>query len=474
MIYNSGKKSLIWLLSLLAVLAVVATGCGGAAPEPPANAPAEKEAAAAPAEAEKPAEAAAAPAEAEAAEDEPIELRFAWWGSQDRHDRTIKVIEMYEAENPNVHITFEFSGWDDYWTKMTTQAAGGNLPDIMQQDYARLEEWVSRDLIMPLDDYVAAGTIDLSDVPDSNIDGGRIDGTLYAINIGSNSQAMILDADAFAEAGMELPPQDWTWEQFEQTALELHEKLGIWGMGIQFNEQQLWKSIYLGHGQWAYSDDGTQLGYTDDQILVDYLNMLLRLQEAGAIVSREDELAQFTGVGPENDPIVTKQSAMAYYWSNQLTAIQNAAGEDRNFVMTHLPRPEGGQPSNYLKPGQFLSITKQGKHPDEAAKFINYFTNSIEANEVLLAERGVPISPKVQAALEPLLGKSQKAAFEYLKRVEADSSPIRPPDPPGHADIVTNVWIPEVIDPVLFGLITPEEGAAQLREMATEILSRQP
>jgi multiple sugar transport system substrate-binding protein len=464
--FNTNKKSLIWMFLLFVALMVIVAGCGGAAA--PAQ-PAQEEA--------QPAEEAAQPAEEEAAapaaDGEKIELRFAWWGSQDRHDRTIKVIEMYEAENPNVHITFEFSGWDDYWTKMTTQAAGGNLPDIMQQDYARLEEWVSRDLILPLDDLVKAGAIDLSDVPASNVDGGRIDGTLYAINIGSNSQALILDADAFAEAGIELPPQDWTWQDFEEITLKLHEELGIWGMGVGLTGEQLWKSLYLGHDQWSYSDDGSQLGYTDDQIFVDYLNMLLRLQDAGAMVSREDELAQFTGVGPENDPIVTKQSAIASYWSNQLTAIQAAAGEDRNFVMIHLPRPEGGSPSNYLKPGQFLSITTQGKHPEEAAKFISYFTNNIAANEVLLAERGVPISPKVQEALEPLLGKPQQAAFDYLKRVEADSSPVPPPDPPGHADLVANVWWPEVIDPVMFGLITPEEGAAQLREMATQILANQ-
>ena len=71
-------------------------------------------------------------------QDEPVELRIAWWGSQDRHDRTIAAIELYEEENPNVTIVYEFSGWDDHWTKMSTQAAGNNLPDIMQQDYSRI------------------------------------------------------------------------------------------------------------------------------------------------------------------------------------------------------------------------------------------------------------------------------------------------------------------------------------------------
>ncbi|MBI1878340.1 MAG: extracellular solute-binding protein [Chloroflexi bacterium] len=412
-------------------------------------------------------------AAASTADGEKIELRIAWWGSQNRHDRTIKVIEMYEAENPNVDIVYEFAGWEDYWTKTAPQAAGGNLPDIMQQDYARIEEWVARDLLMPLDSYVESGAIDLSDVPAGSINGGRVGGTLYAINLGNNSQTLILDADAFAKAGLEIPPQDWTWADFEKITMELHNKLGIWGMGPGLLNEQIWKSLYLGHGEWSYSNDGSQLGYTDDQIYAGYLHLVLRLQEAGAMTSREEELARFTGTGPELDPIVTGESAIASYWSNQIVAIQSAAGEERNFVLTHLPRPEGGAPSNYLKPSQFFSITKQAKHPEEAAKFISYFTNNIEANKVLLAERGVPISPAVQEALLPLLGKPQIAMFDYLKRVEADSSPIRPADPPGHADLVNNVFLPEVIDPVMFGLITPEEGVATLREMGSEILAQQ-
>ena len=30
------------------------------------------------------------------------------WGSQDRHDRTIKAIELYESLHPNVKIEYEY------------------------------------------------------------------------------------------------------------------------------------------------------------------------------------------------------------------------------------------------------------------------------------------------------------------------------------------------------------------------------
>src|SRR5258705_7625006 len=88
------------------------------------------------------------------------ELQIAWWGSQNRHDRTIKVIDMYMAAHPDVNITYEFANFSDYWTLLNTKAAGGQLPCIMQQDYAYLSEWSSRGLLAPLDPYLKSGAID--------------------------------------------------------------------------------------------------------------------------------------------------------------------------------------------------------------------------------------------------------------------------------------------------------------------------
>ncbi|MCB0133456.1 MAG: extracellular solute-binding protein, partial [Caldilineaceae bacterium] len=255
----------LMLYSFILVLLFVLVGCAAPAAAP-ADAPGDGDTAA---------------ADAPAAGDEQIELRVAWWGSQNRHDRTIKAIELFEEAYPNIDVIYEFSGWDDHWTKMATQAAGGNLPDVMQQDYARLEEWVDRGLMMPLDDYVDDGTLNFADVSEGELAGGRVDGVLYAVNLGTNSQAVLIDLDAFAEAGIDVPAQDWSWEDLEQISTELHDTLDIWGMGPSLNGEQFWKSLYLGHGEWSYNNEGTALGYEDDQIFIDYLHMLLRMQDAG-------------------------------------------------------------------------------------------------------------------------------------------------------------------------------------------------
>jgi multiple sugar transport system substrate-binding protein len=399
------------------------------------------------------------------------ELQVTWWGSQNRHDRTIKIIEMYMAAHPDVTITYEFSVWNDYWPRVNTQAAGGGLPCVMQQDYAYVQEWAKRGLLLPLDDFIKAKTLDTSKIADASLDGGRVDGKLYAVNLGNNSQSFLLDADAFKKAGIELPSAQWTWPEFEKIVMQLHDKLGIYGMGTGLEDVQLWKSLYLSLGQWAFSDDGTKLGYEDDKPLIDYFSMILRLQKAGAIPPASEAVQMMTQ-SVEQLPIVTGKAAMAYLWSNQVVALWTAAGEKRNFRLWHVPRPEGGKAENYIKPSQFFSITSKCSAPEEAAKFIDFVTNSLEANEILFAERGIPISSAVREHLTPRLTPSQAETFDFLARVEKDNSAIRPPDPPGYGDIVNNVYNPQFWQPILYGQITPEEGAKLLREQASEILAK--
>jgi multiple sugar transport system substrate-binding protein len=404
----------------------------------------------------------------------PVELRVAWWGSQDRHNRTIKAIELFQKKYPHIKVTYEFAGWGDYWPKMTTQAAGRNLPDVMQQDYAYITEWTSRGLLASLDDHVKSGTIDTRDVAEPLLRSGVVNGKLVAINLGSNSQCWALDVDAFKKAGVELPPPTWTWADFERIATALHEKLGIWGMGSGMWNEQLWGALYLSAGSWRYSPDGTRIGYESDKPLVDYLQMLLRLQKANVLTSRADELAshnQETSV--ELTPLVSRKAAMAYFWSNQVVAVWKAAGGDeRNLTLVPLPRVPGGKSANYLKASQFWSISSHARNPKEAAMFIDFFTNSIEANDALLAERGVPISSKVRQALQPKLGRSQAEMFAYLDRVGKDAQVIPPPDPPGHTEIVKNVLVPQVMDPVAYGRVAPDKAAALLRQEVNAILAK--
>jgi multiple sugar transport system substrate-binding protein len=99
-------------------------------------------------------------------------IRLMWWGSANRNERTAKVIELFTTANPGIAIEGESAGWDDYWTRLATQTAGGNAPDVMQMDYRYIFEYARRGVLLPLDDAIAAGTLDLSGFSEEAIASG--------------------------------------------------------------------------------------------------------------------------------------------------------------------------------------------------------------------------------------------------------------------------------------------------------------
>jgi multiple sugar transport system substrate-binding protein len=461
------------LLAWVSTLALLLSACGAPSTSTPAAQPtaAPKAPAATTAPAQQ--QPAATTAPAKPAAQQPVQLRFAWWGSQDRHNRTIKVIEMFQQKYPHISISYEFAGFQDYWTKMTTQATGQNLPDLMQQDYAYIQQWSSNNLLMPLDEHASAGTIKLDGIPKNSIDGGRLSGKLYAVNLGNNSQTVVLDVAAFEKAGVALPDTKWTWADFERIARELHGKLGYWGSGPSLSDMQLWKGLYLGYGKWPFSADGKSLTLADadDQKYVEYLKMIMRLQEAGAAPQQQEDIAQYRTTSVESRPIVPGKAAMDYMWSNQLVAVWTAAGEQRKFKLAPLPRGEGAaQSQNYLKPSQFISITRDSKNPKEAAMFIDYMTNDVEANKVLLGERGVPISPAIQEAIKPLLTPAQIETQNYIALIEKEGTPLPPPDPAVVPKLDQNLFLPQLVDPVLLKQTSPEDAVAKFRKEAAQMV----
>ncbi len=72
----------------------------------------------------------------------------------------------------------------------------------------------------------------------------------------------------------------------------------------------------------------------------------------------------------------------------------------------------------------------QQQHPKEAAKFIEFFTNDIEANKILDGERGVPIDTKVLATLKAGSDGIVGQSFDLITRGTAYATKLPPNDPP--------------------------------------------
>ncbi len=81
-------------------------------------------------------------------------------------------------------------------------------------------------MLADLNSFVENGALDLSDVEDTYIDGGKIDDKLYAVNIGANAHAILLDKAMFEKAGISVLAPGYTWEDLKDVAQQLADNLG--------------------------------------------------------------------------------------------------------------------------------------------------------------------------------------------------------------------------------------------------------
>jgi multiple sugar transport system substrate-binding protein len=388
------------------------------------------------------------------------------------------VLNMFHSLHPNISFVTEHyvntqgtgTVGKDYWPTMNYYAANGGLPDIMQHDYAYIEEWTTRHLLTPMDPLVQDGSLNLSDVPTGLVDGGRVNGALMGLSLGLNTQCVAIDTDALAAAGIPIPGDDWDWQDFKQIAMKLHEKLGKFGAGSSFHGYTPgWKAVTLSQGLWVFSADGKSLGYSDDRPWIHHWDILRSLIDEGA-APRLDQEPHTSNV--EALLTVNGSAAMDHLHSNQLVAMWTAAGASRNFKLLPLPRIKGGISPVYMKPSQYFSIPATSPHAHEAAMVIDFFTNSLEANLILGGERGVPIATKVLAGLKPTLNKQAAESFNIIERATAYATKLPPNDPPAWTGILTTIFTPKVENPIIAGTITPKAGVELFRTEASAALAQ--
>jgi multiple sugar transport system substrate-binding protein len=392
-------------------------------------------------------------------------LRLTWWGGQARADRTFAVADLYAKANPGFAFDGEFNAFGDYWPKLGTQVAGGNAPDVIQMDYRYLVEYATRGSIAPLDDFIG-GALKLDDFDQDQLDGGKVDGKLYAISLGANSVSMMVNTKAFADAGVPEPTRDTTYDDYKAMAEAFNAKSGLKLLADGSGNEPALENWLRQRGKALYTADG-KLGW-EAADLVDYFKLWADLRAAGVCVSPEDQALDATAA-IDTTMITLGKAATTYANSNQLIAFQ-AVNKDP-LTMTSFPRIKAGSGGgHYRKPSQFWSVNPKSPLLEDAVKFVSFFVNDLEAGKALGIERGIPCSAAVREVVSPTLDAQGQISLNFVSNLGDLQGPL-PPVPPAAAGEVSTQLNTKAQE-VAFGSSTPEDAGTAFFKEATDILAR--
>lgn len=388
-----------------------------------------------------------------------VTLNLSWWGNQTRNDVTKKAVDLYMSQNPDVDIKVEFTDWSGYWDKLSAMAAGGNLPDIVQMDYSYLNQYQKSGQLADLSEFISTGTIDTTKISESIIESGSIDGKCYAISLGSNAPMMLYDKAIVEKAGVTIPDQ-MTMDQLYDISKTIYEKTGtkaLYDGGI--NMMQI-----MARANGSHLFDELTTGKEDSMKI--YFNTMEKFAKADFSISA-DLLAEKNPDVVETKPIIDSSTWNDFLLSNQYISVSKTAGRDLGITMFPTITDSKSQPI-YLKPSMFFSVAESSKNKEAAAKFLDWFVNSTEANDILLAERGIPINSAVADEIKPKADEISQHVFDYVAKVSEVATPIDAPDPSGKGEV--EALGKTVVEAVRYGDASADDAIGQFVPEAKKIL----
>jgi multiple sugar transport system substrate-binding protein len=391
-------------------------------------------------------------------------IRVAWWGNQVRNDRTAKVLKMYEKANPGVTFETEFTDWSGYWDKMATQAASDSMPDIIQMDYAYINQYQSKNQLVDLTSYVGK-ELDLTDASKDMVASGTIDNKLYGVALGITSPAMVYDVEAVKKAGVTIK-DNMTMSEFIAAAKQIKEKTGQTCDYCYPNGEAYMEYLVRGQGQVLFQDG--KLGIDNSSAVLPFFQAFETGVKEGYVASAE-QLDAAVGTSIEQSPLINGKEWMTLTTSNQLSAFSSAAKKTLG-ITTWPVGDKDVQKAMWFKPASYFCVTPSSKNQQECAKVINFFTNSVEANEILLTDRGAPICSKVRAGVKSKLDASSQQFLDFITKAEAYTSKTNPPSPSGMTEVATMVH--NLTEQVVYNKLTAQQAADQFFTQANEILAK--
>ncbi|GAA1823183.1 ABC transporter substrate-binding protein [Nesterenkonia flava] len=175
----------------------------------------------------------------EAAEDydenREITLEVAWWGNDERAALTQEVFDLFMEEHENITIQTTPTGDpEDLFNRLSTDFAAGGGPDLFTLGGAMPQEYGGAGMLYPLEEL--SEYVDLSPYEDFTLTNATVDDVVYGLPTGGNAIGLLINETTFEEAGVELPGDDWDWDDLHEKATAISDHGDVVGLDLRIQD----------------------------------------------------------------------------------------------------------------------------------------------------------------------------------------------------------------------------------------------
>jgi multiple sugar transport system substrate-binding protein len=292
-----------------------------------------------------------------------------------------EIIARFEEANPDILVQLEAVAGRDYYTRLLTQIAANDAPDIMQIGDDAVPMFVDAGAFLPLDDFITGDyPLDANIYLPGVLEPGQWDGQQWLMPKDFTPLGVYYNKAIFDEYGVEYPQDGWTWDDLLETAQALtmdsdgDGRTDLWGIQLTANWTTGFEYWIAAAGGQLISEDGTQfVGYMDSPETVAALQFYADLYNEYQVAPPPADFNLWAGGNAEFD---NGQAAMRIFgrWP------QAGLRENPNVDLGVVGVPAGEERANILFWGGF-GIFSGTKHPEAAWRFLKFYTGE-EGSEV--------------------------------------------------------------------------------------------
>lgn len=394
---------------------------------------------------------------------EPVTLRFAWWGSDTRHEAILNAIEIYEEKYPNVTIEAEYSGYDGYYEKMMTTLSSGTAPDL----FMFVKGWVPD--VQASQHYLADVTtlpVDLSTMDQQILDGsGSYKGEIVMIPVSVGGSAAYVNTEFAANNGIDTSKL-YTWDEIRELGRSIHEKdadsylltADIDVLVYMFLDPYIVQMT----GEPLFDDETYEANFTQEQLQASIQN-IMDLYEAGAI-EPFDESAAFVGQINQDVRWVNGQIGMIFDYTSSYAKYDGSTTAD--LAAMQIPQIADAKCSGIGYGGnRGICINDSSENKEAAAKFLDFLLNDQDAIDALGTNLGFCPTSVSQATL---------VDTGVVNAVQVEAVNLSAKDSYTQSDLDTNTSLltsrKDILQEIIYHDISVEQGAAEICEENLTIL----
>lgn len=137
------------------------------------------------------------------------------------------VFKAFNEQNEDIEARYVALGGNygpEYLQNLQARIAAGNAPDIFYLPVQLVAGWAERNVITPIDDFVAANKTDLTQHFEAHITALTYNEQLWGLPRDGAPTALYYNKKMFEDAGVELPTEDWDWDALLTAAQALTKR----------------------------------------------------------------------------------------------------------------------------------------------------------------------------------------------------------------------------------------------------------